>query len=201
MSPRSIFFASSTSCAAGLAQEELQRVGRRLLRRDGGDDGRRLLGLGLLDELDPAPVELAVERVLLERVELVRLDDLAQLGRLQRPGLLRRVQQLLELVVAEEVVDVDGGHFWGRSRAFYRDHLASKPSCPVPNRRRSGRKAAEEVLKLWSWSEQPARPSKGRPCACAARCSSSTTPMGSASSAPTRVSGSTSIATGSCPAR
>src|SRR5688500_8292343 len=113
MSPRSIFFASSTSCAAGLAQEELQRVGRRLLRRDGGDDGRRLLGLGLLDELDPAPVELAVERVLLERVELVRLDDLAQLGRLQRPGLLRRVQQLLELVVSEELVDVDCGHCGG----------------------------------------------------------------------------------------
>ena len=58
MSPLSIFFASSTSCAAveqrvlaGLAEEELQRVGRRLDRRGRRPAavGERLL-LGLLDE-------------------------------------------------------------------------------------------------------------------------------------------------------
>src|SRR5688500_15076376 len=150
MSPRSIFFASSTSCAAGLAQEELQRVGRRLLRRDGGDDGRRLLGLCLLDELDPAPVELAVERVLLERVELVRLDDLAQLGRLQRPGLLRRVQQLLELVVAEEVVDVDGGHLGALSRLLPRpSRLQTRMSSPEPpSRRQKVRRRGAKIVVL-----------------------------------------------------
>ena len=51
----------------GLAQEELQRIGGRL-GRDGDQDRRRLgsgFGLGV-DDLDPALVELACERVLLE---------------------------------------------------------------------------------------------------------------------------------------
>src|SRR2546421_27231 len=53
--------------ASSLAQEELQRVGRRLLR-----DGRRRRGwrgrclFRLVDHLDPALVELAVDRIGLE---------------------------------------------------------------------------------------------------------------------------------------
>ncbi len=86
---------------AGFAQEELQRVGRGLLRRGQDRRGCGLLRLYLVDDLDATPVELAVERVLLQRVELVCLDDLGQSRRLQRPGLLGRVQQLLELVVKE----------------------------------------------------------------------------------------------------
>ena len=65
-----------------------------------GGRRRRLLGRRLVDDdLDPAAVELAVERVLLEGVQLVRLDDVGELGRLQRAGLLGSLQQLLELVV------------------------------------------------------------------------------------------------------
>ena len=70
---------------AGLAQEELQRVGRRLERLS----YRRwcLLGRGLglgfalrLDEqLDSAPVELLVDGLRLEGVELERLEHLDQL--------------------------------------------------------------------------------------------------------------------------
>ena len=88
-------------------------------RRGRSGRRRRLLRLRLLDDLDAAPVELAVERVLLERVELVRLDDLGELRRLQRPGLLRSVQQLLELVVAQQMFDVDGRHEGSSLRAFY----------------------------------------------------------------------------------
>ena len=68
--------------AAGLAQEELERVGRRLDGRREGGDG---LGVGrLLDDLDRALVELPQERVLLELGELVRLRDLGEVGRADR---------------------------------------------------------------------------------------------------------------------
>ena len=119
--------------AAGLAQEELQRVGRGLLDRGRGGWWRRLLFLRLLDDdLDPATVELAVEGVLLQRVELVCLEDVGELGCLQRPGLLGDVQELKELVVPEQVVDVDGRH--GGKRTSTRELLGTKP--PAPNQMR-----------------------------------------------------------------
>jgi hypothetical protein len=86
--------------AARLPQEELQRVGRRLLR-DGRRRrrwrGRRLFGL--FDHLDPALVELAVDGIGLEQSELVRLEHLRELSVPNRTGLLSSLEQLLKLLV------------------------------------------------------------------------------------------------------
>ena len=65
--------------AAGLAQEELERVGRRLV--DDGLGRRRLLLVLVIDDVDAALLALAVERLGLELAQLVRLDEVRQLGR------------------------------------------------------------------------------------------------------------------------
>ena len=112
--------ASSTSCAAVrswcrpcLAQEELERVGRRLDGSGEGDDG---LGVGrLLDDLDRALVELAQERVLLELGQLVRLGDLGEVGCADVPDLLGLLEQLPDLLDQEDVLDVDLGHARGET--------------------------------------------------------------------------------------
>jgi hypothetical protein len=80
---------------AGLAQEELQRVGRRL---PGDRDRRRRLGCRLrlplavladvVDDLDLARLELAEDGVDLERVEVERLEHLVQIGLQDRAALL-----------------------------------------------------------------------------------------------------------------
>ena len=102
---------------AGLAQEELQRVGRRLerLRRRRRRLLGRRLGLGLalrLDEqLDPAPVELLIDGVGLERIELERLQHLDQLDLPQLAAGLRRLEQRRQLLAGEDRLDLDGGYW------------------------------------------------------------------------------------------
>jgi hypothetical protein len=94
---------------AGLAQEELQRIRRRLHRR--GERDNRLGMQRLLDDLDAALVELPQERVLLELGQLERLADLREVGGPNRAGLLGLLEQLPDLLGAENVFDdVDLGH-------------------------------------------------------------------------------------------
>ena len=94
---------------ARLAQEELERVGRRLDRLDDGRRGRRRRGLAhglLLEHVDTALLELAEERVGLERVELVELDDLRDLGLPDRACLRRRLDSVVHSVEAKETFDL-----------------------------------------------------------------------------------------------
>ena len=98
---------------AGLAQEELERVGRRLvgdLRRR----LRRLLGLlglwGLLDDVDAALLELALERLALHFVQFQRLEDLCQLGMPDRTRLLGNLEQIAQVLAAEDRLDLSRRH-------------------------------------------------------------------------------------------
>ena len=93
-----------------LAQEELQRVGRRLGRRCGrrGWGSRLLLFLGLLgDELDPPAVELHVHRLELQDVELERLEQLLQLGLADLSAHLAGLEQHHDLLGREDRFDLD----------------------------------------------------------------------------------------------
>src|SRR3954451_14219375 len=95
----------------GIAQEQLQRVGRRLVRRL--ERGRRrllLLVLLLLDQLDPSPLELVEECIRLERVELVQLDELGQVGLPNRARDFCVLQQRLNVLVLEDRLDFDLCH-------------------------------------------------------------------------------------------
>ena len=93
---------------ARLAEEQLQRVGRRLDGSRQRDDG---LGVGwLLDDLDRALIELAQNGVLLELRELVDLGDLGEVGRAHAPNLLGCFEQLPDFLDQEDVLDVDLGH-------------------------------------------------------------------------------------------
>ena len=99
---------------AGFAQEELERVGRRLDGRGERDDR---LGVGrLLDDLDRALVELAQDGILLELGELVRLRDLGQVGRAHVADLLGGFEELPDLLDEENVLDIDLGHARGMER-------------------------------------------------------------------------------------
>ncbi len=93
--------------AAGLPQEQLQGVGRRLDRRQ--NDGWAFDGFRL-DDLDAALVELPDERLVLEPGQLVRFDDVVHLRRADRAPLLARVEQRPELLLGQQTFDVDGGH-------------------------------------------------------------------------------------------
>ena len=53
---------------------------------------------GLLDDLDPALVELPQQRVLLELGELVRLGDLRQIGSPDGPDLLGLLEQMPDVL-------------------------------------------------------------------------------------------------------
>ena len=89
--------------ASGLAQEQLQRVGRRL-------HGRREWGAargGHLHDLDATLVQLAQQRFVLERCELVHLDDVRDFSRANRSRLLTALEELAQLLEREDVVDVD----------------------------------------------------------------------------------------------
>ena len=98
---------------AGLPQEELERISRRLDRSGQRDDGLRVRRL--LDDLDRSLVELAQHRILLELRELVGLRDLRQIGRADRANLLCCLEQLPDLLDEEDVLDVDLGHAAGWS--------------------------------------------------------------------------------------
>src|SRR5690242_12669407 len=101
--------------AAGLAQEELQRVGRGLERL--GDRRRcllgRRLGLGLslrlrCAQLDAAPVELLVDGLRLERIKLERFEHLDQVDLAELAARLRRLEESRELLDGENRLDLDG---------------------------------------------------------------------------------------------
>jgi hypothetical protein len=96
-----------------LAQEELQRVGRRLERRRllGRRLGLRLV-LGLDEQLDAAPVELLIDGLRLERIELEGLQQLDQLDLPELAARLRRFEQRRELLAGEDRLDLDGGCYW-----------------------------------------------------------------------------------------
>ena len=80
--------------AARLAEEELQRVGRGDCDGCEGWRGLRLRGLGdgLVEHVDAALIELARERVQLERIELVGLDDLREIRCLHRARVLGGIE-------------------------------------------------------------------------------------------------------------
>ena len=96
--------------AAGLAQEELQRVGGRLpgdlqrLRRRLRLGERLAVLVDVQDHVDRAGLELAVDGVGLERIAVERLEHLVQLGLAQIAALLGRVDQLAQVVAQEEDV-------------------------------------------------------------------------------------------------
>ena len=88
----------------GLAQEELQRIGRGLV------DLRlrwRLRGLFVVDEVDSALLELPLERFGLERRQLMRLDQVRELADAHRAMLLGRFDQLSYVLRCEDVIDLD----------------------------------------------------------------------------------------------
>src|SRR5215207_5399992 len=88
--------------AAGLAQEELKRVGRRLVDGRLRRRPRRLFWLwGLLDDVDAALLELALERLALHLVQLQRLENLCQLGVPDRARLLGNLEQIAQVLAAE----------------------------------------------------------------------------------------------------
>jgi hypothetical protein len=95
--------------ASRLAEEELERVRRRLVRDL--ERGRRglllLLFLWLLGNLDPPSLELVEQRVRLEHVQLVRLDQLRELRLADRAGALCGLQQTLDVLVLEDRLDRD----------------------------------------------------------------------------------------------
>src|SRR5205085_4347358 len=97
---------------ARLAQEELQRVRGGLGRH--GDRRRRWRGLFALllvvDDLDAALVELAVDGLGLEHAQLQRLEHVVELRMPNRSGLLSSLEQLLEVRAREYGVQLDRRH-------------------------------------------------------------------------------------------
>ena len=93
---------------AGLAQEELQRVRRRLDRRRRWRGRWRLLDfLRVVDDLDAARLELAVEEVEVEDVELVHFREVVQLGLPRVARRLARLEQQQDVFVLEDGLDFD----------------------------------------------------------------------------------------------
>jgi hypothetical protein len=89
-----------------LAQEELERVRRRLVRELlRGRRRWRGLALLLLEDLDSALVELSIEGVDLELVERVDLEELREIGTAERARRLRTLDQGAELLVLEHALD------------------------------------------------------------------------------------------------
>ncbi len=92
---------------AGLAQEELERVGgrlpgdleRRRLRRRA--PAARVVLAEVVDDVDLARLELAMDGVDLERVEPERLEHVVQLRLQQRAAFLRRVDELPQILAQE----------------------------------------------------------------------------------------------------
>ena len=119
MSPRSIFFASSTSCAAvsSWCRPASRRkscsasvVDSTVGAGGGGGGGAFSDFLRVVDDLDAARLELAVEQVELEDVELVRFRQVVDVGLPDRAGNLAGFQQDLDVLVLQ-----DGFDFYGHS--------------------------------------------------------------------------------------
>src|SRR3954463_13513110 len=92
----------------GLAQEELQRVGRRLGRRRRWRRRRRLLDfLRVVDDLDAARLELAVQEVEVEDVEFVQFREVVQLGLPRVARRLARLEQEQDVFVLDDGLDFD----------------------------------------------------------------------------------------------
>ena len=143
--------------AAGLAQEELQRVGRRLVR--GLERGRSglLLFLRLLDDdVDPPPLELVEERLGLERVELMSLDQLSKLRLLDRARAFSVLQQSLDVLVLEDRLDLDG-HLpnvlmpLGRRSQTRGFQVAATPVNPLPSIPDRMHGNLRYVKSEWNW--------------------------------------------------
>ena len=93
---------------AGLAEEELERVGRRLDGRRRGRRGRcGLLFLGLDEQLDAAPVELLVDGLDLQRVELERFEQLVQFDLAKLSVSFCSLEQRRKFLVDEDRLDLD----------------------------------------------------------------------------------------------
>ena len=113
-------FASSTSCAA------VSSGWRPASRRNscsasvvvswtigcggGGGGGGCCSRCWSSENLDAALLELAVDRVRLERVELQRLENLDEIRVPKRPILLGRLEQLVQLGGRQDVVDFNRSH-------------------------------------------------------------------------------------------
>ena len=69
-----------------------------------------LLLLGLVDELEAARLQLALERLDLERRELVRFEQLRELQSPDRAGGFRRFEERTELLVPERYFDHVDSH-------------------------------------------------------------------------------------------
>ena len=114
---------------AGFAQEELERVGRRLHRRGDRRDDLRLRR-GLLDDLDRALVELTEQRVVLQLGELVRVGQLRKVGRPDGAHLLGLLEKMTNLLENEDVLDVSLSHAaTGNAGTVKLYSLASRASC------------------------------------------------------------------------
>ena len=99
--------------ASGVAEEQLQRVRRRLLDdrlRRRWRRRRLLFAVLVLQNLDAALLELSVDRIRLERVEPQRLENLDEIRVPKRPILLGRLEQLVQLGGRQDVVDFNRSH-------------------------------------------------------------------------------------------
>ena len=76
-------------------------------------------------------VELAEQGVLLELRELVRLGDLGEIGRANRPDLLGLLEQEPDVLDDEDVVDVDLSHAFGGYAARTDESLLSRVCRPL----------------------------------------------------------------------
>jgi hypothetical protein len=114
VSPCSIRFASSNllrgvqkRAPARFAQEELERIGAHLVGAPAGGLQRLLVELQPFDQLDPAPLQLAQQRLRLHRIELECFHDRIQLCRVHCATCLRALEQALHLLELKDRLDLD----------------------------------------------------------------------------------------------
>ena len=89
----------------------------------------------VLDEVDSALVELAVESLGLELAELVRLDQLRQLGCTNGTSLFRGLDDLPDVLRSQDVLDLDGhatrfSNTWAMVRSNTIASARARLSCP-----------------------------------------------------------------------
>ena len=125
-----------------LAQEELQRVGGRLQHLRAGERGRRLLLP--VDDLDPALLELLVQRLDVAGLEIEQLERLAQLDGLDDTGRVGALQQRLQLIVLTD------------DRAFV-GHWAMSEAGSLRDREAGCRRAYRDTLPVAAAKSSPVR--------------------------------------------